>query len=141
VFWAFPFEQGREFGGRRLRSDFAGIDLDLPADIKAGAPAASNTTIAVVATNADFSRTELRRIAIMASDGFARAIRPVHAPTDGDTVFAVTTGAQAVAEPRWLHVMRAGSLAADCLARAIARGVHAADTLGGIKSWRETFSR
>jgi len=139
VFWAFPYEQNAEFGGRRLRADFKGIDLDLPADIKGGAAARANTTIAIVASDADLSRTELKRVAIMAADGFARAIRPVHAPTDGDTVFAVATGKHKLPEPRWQGVMRIGNLAADCLARAIARGVYAADTIDTMRSYRDMF--
>ena len=87
-----------------------------------------------------FSRIELQRIAIMATDGFARALRPVHTPFDGDLVFALTTAKRKLAEPRQIGVMRLGSLAADCLARAIARGVYEAKTLGNVKSYRDTFS-
>ncbi len=139
VFWAHAFEQDGEFGGRRLPANFKGIDLDLPADIKGGAAASANTTIAIVATDADLTRVELKRLAIMAADGFARALRPVHAPTDGDTVFAVSMAKRAIAEPRWRELMRLGNLAADCLARAIARGVYAADTIGTMKSYRDIF--
>ncbi len=139
VFWAFPYEQDREFGGRRLDARFSGIDLDLPADIKVGPPASANTTIAVIASDADLSRTELKRLAIMAADGFARALRPVHAPTDGDTLFALATAKRPLPEPRWRELMRLGNLAADCLARAIARGVYAADTIDSMKSYRDSF--
>jgi L-aminopeptidase/D-esterase-like protein len=139
VFWAFPFEQNGEFGRRRLPQDFAGIDLDLPTDIKGGAPASANTTIAVVATDADLTRTELKRLAIMAADGFARALRPVHAPTDGDTVFALSAAKRPLAEPRWVGLMRLGSIAADCLARAIARGVYEAQSIDTIKSYNDMF--
>lgn len=137
VFWAFPFEQNREFGGRRLKADFAGLDLDLPNDIKGAMPA--NTTIAVVATDAELSRVELKRLAIMAADGFARALRPIHAPTDGDTIFALSTGKRAIADPRFRDLTRLGSIAADCMARAIARGVYAAETVGAMKSYRDMF--
>lgn len=139
VFWAHTLEQNKEFGGKRLPANFKGIDLELPADVKGGAPAKANTTIAIVATEAELSRVELKRIAIMAADGFARALRPVHAPTDGDTVFALSTARRAIAEPRWREVMRIGSLAADCLARAIARGVYCADTIGEMKSYKDIF--
>jgi L-aminopeptidase/D-esterase-like protein len=138
VFWAFAFEQNGEFGGRRLKKDVA-LDLDLPPDMK-GARPRENTTIAIVATDADVSRIELQRIAIMATDGFARALRPVHTPFDGDLVFALSTAKRKLAEPRQIGVMRLGSIAADCLARAIARGVYEARTLGNVKSYRETFS-
>jgi L-aminopeptidase/D-esterase-like protein len=139
VFWAFAFEQGNEFGGRRLPSDFRGIDLDLPLDMKGAARPLANTTIAIVATDAALTRVELKRIAIMANDGFARALRPVHTPFDGDTVFALSTAKRAISEPRPRDVMRLGSIAADCLARAIARGIYEAQSLGQTKSYRDTF--
>ncbi|MGB8365711.1 MAG: P1 family peptidase [Rhizomicrobium sp.] len=139
VFWAFPFEQEGEFGGRRLGAGFRGIDLDLPADIK-GAPAASaNTTIAIVATDADLTRIELKRLAIMTADGFARALRPIHAPTDGDTVFAIATAKRPLGEPRLRDLMRLGTLAADCMARAIARGVYEAETIDTMRAYRDLF--
>jgi L-aminopeptidase/D-esterase-like protein len=75
----------------------------------------------------------------MAADGFARALRPVHTPFDGDIVFAVTTAKRAVAEPRQRSIMRLGSIAADCVARAVARGVYEAVSLGAMKSYRDFF--
>ncbi|MGH6872303.1 MAG: P1 family peptidase [Rhizomicrobium sp.] len=139
VFWAFAFEQDGEFGGRRLPGGFGGVDLDLPPDMKGMQRPLANTTIAVVATDAALSRVELKRLAIMATDGFARALRPVHAPFDGDTVFAVSTARRPIAEPRPRDVMRLGMFAADCLSRAIARGVYEATSLGQIKSYRDSF--
>ena len=91
LFWAFPFEQDGEFGGRMPKGPMPSIDLDLPSDMKGAARPGGNTTIAIVATDADLSRAELKRVAIMATDGFARALRPVHTPFDGDLVFAVAT--------------------------------------------------
>ncbi len=137
VFWAFPFEQNGEFGGRRLGRD-ATLDLDLPADMK-GARALENTTIAIVATDAVLTRPELARIAVMAADGFARALRPVHTPFDGDIVFVVSTAKKELGGLRARDVMRLGSIAADCIARAIARGVYEAKSLGIVKSYRDTF--
>jgi L-aminopeptidase/D-esterase-like protein len=137
VFWAFPFEQNGEFGGRRLKAEPV-LDLDLPADMKSARPRA-NTTIAVVATDAEVDRVELARIAVMAADGFARALRPVHTPFDGDIVFAMATGRKKLGAMRAREVMRLGSIAADCIARAIARGVYEATTLGTMKSYRDTF--
>ena len=87
--------------------------------------AGANTTLAIVATNADLSKAEAQRMAMMAQDGLARAIRPVHTPFDGDLVFAVASGVIALPTDRsrqW-EAARLGSAAADCLARAIARGV------------------
>lgn len=139
VFWAYLFEQNGEFGGRRPKGDLPVIDLDLPSDMRGGRPRA-NTTIAIVATDADLSRVELKRVAIMAGDGFARALRPVHTPFDGDIVFAVATGKRTLPEPRAREVMRIGHLAADCLARAIARGVYAATSLGSLRCYRDSFA-
>jgi len=79
-------------------------------------------------------------VAIMAADGFARALRPVHTPFDGDIVFAVSTARRETAEPRQRDVMRIGMIAADCLARSIARGVYKADTLGVMKSYKDSFA-
>jgi len=137
VFWAFAFEQNGEFGGRRPMQDIVS-DLDLPADMK-GARPGENTTIAVVATDADLTRAELGRVAVMAADGFARALRPVHTPFDGDIVFAVSTAKRPLNGSRARETMRLGHIAADCIARAIARGVYEAKSLGTIKSYREKF--
>jgi L-aminopeptidase/D-esterase-like protein len=138
VFWAWPFEQGREFGGRRPKS-IADIDIDLPPDMKGAVKAQANTTIAIVATDADLSRIELKRLAIMAADGFARSLRPVHTPFDGDLVYAVATAKRPLTGPRPREVLRLGSMAADCLARAIARAVYEAQTLPPFRSYRDTF--
>jgi L-aminopeptidase/D-esterase-like protein len=140
VFWAFPFEQNDEFGGRRFK-EMPQLDLDLPGDMKGGARPAENTTISIVATDAALTRVELKRLAIMAADGFARALRPVHTPFDGDLVFAVSTQAREIGEPRQAQVMRLGSIAADCLARAIARGVYEAESVEQIKSYRDVVFR
>ncbi|MGH6972086.1 MAG: P1 family peptidase, partial [Caulobacteraceae bacterium] len=98
-----------------------------------------NTTIACVATDAALTPAEAKRLAIMAQDGLARAIRPAHAPFDGDVVFALATGEKPLPERRPLSVARLGALAADCLARAIARGVYEATSWPGADalSWRD----
>jgi L-aminopeptidase/D-esterase-like protein len=101
-----------------------------------GIPGA-NTTIAVVATDAALDKGGCRRLAIMAQDGLARAIRPVHTPFDGDTLFALSTGTGPPADPATLA--RLGSAAADCLARAVMRAVLAAEPLGGFPSWRQRW--
>ncbi len=72
-------------------------------------------------------------------NGFARALRPVHTPFDGDLLFAVATGARPIGEPRQRNVMRLGSIAADTLSRAIARGVYEAKTLGAMQGYRDAF--
>jgi L-aminopeptidase/D-esterase-like protein len=103
----------------------------------AGPIPGANTTIAIVATDAPLTKAGCRRLAIMAQDGLARAIRPAHTPFDGDTVFALSTGDGAPIEPD--RQARLGSAAADCLARAIMRALIAAEPLGGYPNWRERW--
>jgi len=76
-----------------------------------------NTTLGVIATNAELTRDQVSRLALLAHDGYARAIRPVHLPVDGDTAFAVSTGG-AVGD-----YMLLCALAAEVMARAIANAV------------------
>jgi L-aminopeptidase/D-esterase-like protein len=104
-------------------------DLDLPPDTKLSPALGGNTTIAVVATNVRLDKAQANRLAIMAQDGLARAIRPVHTPFDGDTVFALSTRKLALPEPAAATLMRLGHLAADCLSRAVARAILSARDL------------
>jgi L-aminopeptidase/D-esterase-like protein len=131
TYWAWAFELEREFGGGAPRTV---MDVSDPAPdesrlmglgrLQAGA----NTTLGVVACNADLTTVECTRVAMMAQDGIARAVRPAHTPFDGDTIFALASGAVPVSvERRAVHIGRIGSAAADCLSRAIARAVHFAD--------------
>lgn len=140
-FWAGPYEEGEEFGGH-------GFPAKLPSEALAlrfkGQPApATATTIAMVATDATLTKAECKRLAIMANDGLARALRPVHAPNDGDTVFAVSTArAGPGGEPPVLTEL--GAAAADCLARAVARGVYTATALPyatSLPDYRQRFGR
>ncbi len=105
-----------------------------------------NTTIAVVATDAALSKAGCRRVAIAAHDGLARTIRPAHTPLDGDTVFALATGAvevpppvdaPAAMSPETALVTAVGAAAADCLARAVLVGVLAAESVAGIPTYRD----
>ena len=114
----------------------AALDLEDFSQCGAAVPGA-NTTIAVVATDTALDKDGCRRLAIMAQDGLARAIRPVHTPFDGDTVFVLATGAGPPVEPAALT--RLGSAAADCLARAVMRAVLAAEPLGGVPNWRQLW--
>jgi L-aminopeptidase/D-esterase-like protein len=136
-FWAAPYEIAGEFGG--LGS--AGL-VAAPDDwglAKGPSAGRANTTITCVATDAALTPAEAKRMAIMAQDGLARAIRPAHAPFDGDIVFALATGKRSLGERRLADVARLGALAADCLARAIARGVFEATAWPGteVQSWRD----
>lgn len=136
-FWAWPFEQGEEFGCLPPPSRRVPAAPLLERQVPLGAA----TTIAVVATNAVLDKAEAKRVAIMAQDGLARAIRPVHTPFDGDTVFALATGRLALPEPRPRALAHVGALAADCLARAVARGVYLAEGWDGLPSWREVYGK
>lgn len=136
-FWAAPYEVNAEFGGRGQPTHVSSEALALR--IKGGGP--PSTTIGLVATDALLTKDQAKRLAIMADDGLARAIRPAHAPMDGDAVFAValqrkplTAGAH--------HLTELGQAAADCLARAIARAVYEATALpfsGALPAWRDKF--
>ena len=145
-FWAWALEQGDEFGGLGPPSRGLGLAvshrrefLEHGADATAGEPV-GNTTIAVVATNARLDKAWCKRLAIMAQDGLARALRPVHTPADGDAVFAMATGRiEAPSDP--IALAELGTAAADCLARAVARAVHEAESLGPFRSWKETYRR
>ena len=137
-FWAAPYEIGGEFGGLGA----AGLAAAPDDWGLAKGPAANgrvNTTIACVATDAALTPAEAKRLAIMAQDGLARALRPAHTPFDGDVVFALATGMRPLEGPRLGVVARLGALAADCLARAIARGVYEATAWPGtaVTCWSD----
>lgn len=123
TFWAAPFEIDGEFGGLGPAGLAAAPD---DWGLAKAAGDVRNTTIAVVATDAALTPAQAQRLAVMAQNGLSRAIRPVHAPFDGDVVFAISTARQPLVEPAAYTLARLGALAADCLARAVARGVHAA---------------
>ncbi|NEX94448.1 P1 family peptidase [Caulobacter sp. 17J65-9] len=140
-FWAAPYEIGREFGGTDPGELYAEPDAWPFAKLDPGPR--ENTTVACVATDAVLTSAEAKRVAVMARAGLARAIRPVFAPFDGDVVFALATGRVELAEPRALAVARIGALAADCLARAVARGVYAARAWPGcpVEDWATSVAR
>jgi L-aminopeptidase/D-esterase-like protein len=138
-FWAAPFEQNNEFGGCKWPAQISTGDLILR--VKGGP--GENTTIAVVATDAKLNKAQCNRLAIMAQDGFARAIYPVHTPLDGDVVFAAATGAKSLQDP-YYGLAELGMLAANVMARAIARGVYEAKALrfpDALPSWHDQFDR
>jgi L-aminopeptidase/D-esterase-like protein len=89
-----------------------------------------NTSIGVVATNVALSKSEATKVAQMAHDGLARTIRPVHTPWDGDTLFALSTGAVKLAQPAFV----VGVLAAEVVARAVLSAVQRAGGLPGLPS-------
>ncbi len=130
-FWAAPHEIGDEFGG-------LGLPSPLPADaliprLKAAAAGArpgvamtgTATTIGIVATDAVLTKADAKRLAIQAHDGLARAVWPAHTPLDGDLLFALSTGRRPL-ENGLADRVALGIAAVSVVARAIARGVHAA---------------
>jgi L-aminopeptidase/D-esterase-like protein len=124
-FWAAPWEMGGEFGGLGLPATFPGAQ-----DMRPGKRLGEATTIAIVATDAALTQAQAQRMATAAQDGMARAIVPSHTPFDGDLVFAVATGTRAMPAPE-ADPFTIGHAAACVLARAIARGVHAARAMPG----------
>ncbi|SOC16390.1 P1 family peptidase [Rhodobacter maris] len=132
-FWAAPLEMGDEFGALGAAPRY--MPEAEPQPMKRMGEA---TTIAIVATDAALNQAQAQRMATAAHDGMARALVPSHTPLDGDLVFAAATGARAltdaIADP-----FRLGHAAAACLARAIARAVHAATPQAGDLQpcWRD----
>jgi len=123
-FWAAPFEVGGEFGGLGLPHPFPADATTIRTKFSER-PAPVNTTIGVIATDLILSKAQAKRLAIAAHDGFARAIWPSHTPFDGDLVFALATGASNRL-PETAEFIDLCAIAASTMARAIARGVHAA---------------
>jgi L-aminopeptidase/D-esterase-like protein len=96
--------------------------------------ASSNTVIGVVATNARLTKGQANKVAQMAQDGVARAVRPAHTLFDGDTLFALATGNKRA------DVNLIGAYAAEVVAQAIARAARAAESAGGLPAWRDLHS-
>ena len=130
TYWAWPSELDGEFGGAPPPRNPMPAGDPAPDESRLLAlgrlQPGANTTLVVVACSASLTTAECKRVAIMAHDGIARALRPAHTPYDGDTVFALASGSVALDEQqqRAAQVGRIGSAAADCTARAIARAVH-----------------
>jgi L-aminopeptidase/D-esterase-like protein len=138
-FWAAPFEHNGEFGGRGYPQPFP--PQALAAHTKGTARA--STTLVVVATDATLTKAQAKRLAVMAQSGLSRAVYPVHTPLDGDVVFAVSTGRRPLGDPL-LALTALGALAANVVARAIARGVFEASALpfpDTLPSWKDRFGR
>ena len=135
------FEQNGEFGERGQPPSFKPDMLAIRIKGGAAATAVENTTLAVVVTDAILTKPQAKRLAMIAQTGFARAIYPVHAPLDGDVVFAAATGAKQI-DPLF-GLTELGAVAANVVARAIARGIYEASALplaGALPSWKDRFS-
>ncbi len=135
-FWEARLETAGEFGGGLDRS----VTLPTPPPGEPG----KNTTLAVVATDTRLTKSQARKIAMMAHDGMARAIRPAHTMFDGDIVFCLATGKRSLPEqpgffvaPEAQAINDLGHHAADCLTRAIIRGIVDADSAYGLTAFRD----
>lgn len=135
-FWAAPFERAGEFGGLGLPPHFSEADSAM----RIKGLNLTSTTIGLVATNAALEKAQVHRLSIMAHDGLARAILPAHLPADGDTVFSAATGEREISGPGGF--MELCHLATLVMARAVARGIHAATALpqaGSQPAWRDRW--
>lgn len=141
--------QGRLYGERYgLGDEFAGLrtPTDPPPDLPGRIPG-MNTVIAVVATDASLDKATAKRMAMVAHDGLARALDPIHTLVDGDSIFAISTGSAArlsVTDPAaLLRLETIFAAGARTLSRAIVRGMLAAETVetpaGKILSYRDAY--
>jgi D-aminopeptidase len=136
-FWAAPYERDGEYGGLGFGPET--VDEAFTLRLKSDAPV--STDLAVVVADARLTTIQLKRVAMMAGDGFALALRPAHAPMDGDVVFAAATAHSKVAADL-RDLTEIGMLAAECVARAVARGVYEATALpfpGALPSWNARY--
>ena len=137
--YAAPLELAGEFGNLIPIEGGPPPHMSKPAAVPGGL--LRNTTIAVVATNVELTKTQATKIAQMADDGLARAIKPTHTPYDGDTVFAVGTGRISMAtlgDPAFAEYV-IGSAAADVLSRAVVHAILSAESTPCEKSYCDLF--
>jgi L-aminopeptidase/D-esterase-like protein len=138
-FWAAPFERDGEFGGRGWPPSFPANAFE---PLTKGT-IRQNTTLVVVATDATLTKAQAKRLAVMAQSGLSRAIYPVHTPLDGDVLFTASTGRRPLADPLF-GLTTLGAIAANVVARAVARGVFLANALAlpsALPSWQDQFGR
>ncbi|MCK9495933.1 MAG: P1 family peptidase [Dehalococcoidia bacterium] len=116
-------------GRRQVEEDVAERGAEAVFAGPEGVESPSNTTLAVVATNAKLTKAQVNRIATVAHDGFARSIWPVHTRADGDVIFALATGEQEITDDQYPSIEAMSALAVE---RAVLAGVRAAKGLGGV---------
>ena len=134
--WEIRLERSEEFGEIGKRS------VRLPDAPRL--PSSTNTTIGVIATDAILTKAQAQKVAQMAQDGLARAIRPAHTMFDGDTLFCLATNKRELPDTEGFFVApqapalnEIGRAAADCLTRAIIRGIVEATSLGIMTAFRD----
>ena len=138
-FWAGALEEGGEFGGLGLPAQ---VSSEMRSLIWKGGPQPA-TTIALIATDAVLTKAQAKRLAIASHAGLARGLRFSHALFDGDMIFAAATGRKPL-QNEATEFTEITALAADCLTRAIARGVYEATALhypGAQPAWRDLFGK
>jgi L-aminopeptidase/D-esterase-like protein len=138
-FWAGALEENGEFGGLGLPAQ---VTPGMRRLIWKGGPQPA-TTIALVATDAVLTKAQAKRLAVASHAGLARGLRFSHALFDGDTIFAAATGRKALQDEA-AEFTELTALAADCLTRAIARGVYEASALpypGAQPAWQDRFGQ
>jgi D-aminopeptidase len=138
-FWAAPFEMADEFGGLGMftgRVDYTDTSITK----RNRTTALSNTTIAIVATDAVLSKAQAKRLAVAAQDGMPRSVSPSHTPVDGDLIFSVSTGMRPLGDPI-LDAIELGHAAAICVARAMTRAIYLAVPAPGdpMPTWQEKW--
>jgi L-aminopeptidase/D-esterase-like protein len=138
--WEIRLQIEAEFGRQGKRA------VNLPPQSEA-API-QNTTIAIVATDATLTKSQAQKVARMAHDGMARAIRPAHTMFDGDTIFCMATGRQKIPEtpgffsaPQVQAITDIGHAAANCMARAIIRAILTAKSMAGMTAFCDLENR
>jgi L-aminopeptidase/D-esterase-like protein len=134
--WEIRLEVGGEFGKQGKRS----VIMPVPPE----AQASRNTTIGIVATDAIMTKAQAQKVAQMAHDGMARAIRPSHTMFDGDTIFCMATNKKELpdtagffAAPKAMALIEVGRAAADCMTRAIIRAVLEATSLRNMIAFKD----
>ncbi|MEM7300467.1 MAG: P1 family peptidase [Pseudomonadota bacterium] len=139
-FWASPFEIGTEFGGLGAPSATPEDADDIRIKFRHAQNPGQNTTIGIIATNAKLTKAQAKRLAVVAHDGFARAIWPSHTPLDGDLIFSVATG-ELEREPTMDQWIDLSAVAASTMARAIARGTYHATPQENdlMPCWQQKF--
>lgn len=142
--WAGELELNGEFGGRpdgnHLTAEPNPATETKAQRLTSATTPGQNTTLGVVATDAALTPAQARRLAIMAADGMSRALRPIHTPFDGDVVFALATGTKS-GEVSPTELAFLGTVAADCMTRAIGRAIWEAETVGDWLSYRDMHGR
>ena len=118
AFWSWALEQDNEYGG--MKPNFNNLTLDFKIS---KFPEYKNSTLSVVATNAELSCSEAKRVAIMAHAGMGSSIRPCYGPTDGDIIFVISTG-KIKLERKKQSIARLGMMASDCVSRSISRAIY-----------------